>query len=162
LVALGQHLGFQGEDAIRQVLRFAPEDDLLKEAVDQMSADIRLFARRETESAEKLAFISSGNAAIPAVHESDEVELDDRRNIVVKRLRWRIPPDRAFSESGQAGLRSLRERANPNNIWNWINGKRTIKEIWERVQYGGAIGYKIVADYLDLLMAEGFAVRINP
>jgi hypothetical protein len=83
--------------------------------------------------------------------------------MVVKRLRWRVPSDNAFSEAGVAKVSILRERVNGNlaRIWDWINGRRTVEEIWERVQFGGHIPYDVVAEYLELLAAEGFVARLD-
>jgi hypothetical protein len=82
---------------------------------------------------------------------------------VVKRLRWRALADNAFSEEGQSKLRALRERAGGNvtRVWDWLNGWRTAEEVWERVQFGGAMPFNVIADYLDLLVAEGFTTKIE-
>jgi len=82
-------------------------------------------------------------------------------SMVVKRLRWRAPADNAFSEAGQAKLRALCERADVGRIWNWINGRRTAEEIWERAQFDGAVPYDVVTEYLELLVAEGFTARVG-
>lgn len=91
-------------------------------------------------------------------------EVDDpRRTMVIKRLRWRVPGDNTFSEYGQAALGALRERTNSNvaRVWNWLNGRRTAEELWERVQFGGSVSFDVVADYLELLVAEGFATSVE-
>jgi hypothetical protein len=153
--ALGRHLGFQGQDAVKQVLRFAPDDAALSEKIQGMCDDIRLFAARETQSA--MEFALSGQGIPP--EKQDEEGVDQRGTMVVKRLRWRSPADDAFSESGQAKVRAMRERVNGNlaRIWNWINGRRTAEEIYERLQFGGTVPYDVVVEYLELLIGEGFA-----
>lgn len=64
----------------------------------------------------------------------------------------------AFSESGLDCLKSLRERGNIGRIWIWINGRRTVQEIYERLQFGGVMPYDVVKKYAELLVDEGFAV----
>lgn len=159
LRSLGQHLGFQGCDAVKQSLRFAPDDIALGKAVGYMGDDMKLFAIREANRAVELAAAMSGQD-VPPAEASSLGEADQRGKMVIKRLRWRPPADNAFSEAGRAKLIALRGRANVGRIWNWLNGRRTVEEVWERVQFGGAMSYDIVADHLELLVAEGFAARI--
>lgn len=166
----GRHLGFQGQDAVKQALRFAPDDDALGKAIHRMCDDMKEFARRETGKAVELASALSGQdipsanklAACSTSEELDYGDVDQRGSMVVKRLRWRVPSDSAFSEAGRAKASALRERVNGNlaRIWEWINGRRTVEEIWERVQFGGHIPYDVVAEYLELLAAEGFVARV--
>ena len=162
LHALGQHLGFQGEDAVKQVLRFAPDDEILRKTVYNMSNDMKGFAIREGDKAIELASAISGQEVPSASAMQCCTEIDQRGAMVIKRLRWRAPSDNDFSEEGLAKLRAIRERSgNIGKIWNWINGHRTIEEVWERVQFGGDIAYNVVADYLELLVAEGAAEYDN-
>ena len=161
LRALGQHLGLQGQDAVKQILRFAPDDAPLGETVRRMVDDMKLFATREADSAVELAAALSCESVPPEkVHRA---EADQRGAMVIKRLRWRVPADSAFSEAGQATLRDLLKRTDSNvrRIWSWVNGRRTAEQIWERAQFGGEIPYDIVIEYLDLLAAEGFAAEVG-
>lgn len=167
----GWHLGFQGQDAVKQVLRFAPDDDALNKTIHLMCDDMKEFARREADKAVELASALSGQdipsanklAACSTSEELDYGEVDQRGSMVLKRLRWRVPSDGAFSEVSKAKVSALRERVNGNlaRIWDWINGRRTVEEIWERVQFGGHIPYEVVAEYLELLAAEGFVARLD-
>ncbi len=171
--AIGWHLGFQGQDAVKQVLRFAPDDDALGKTVHLMCDDIKEFAGREADKAVELASalsrcrtccqLAQGQDIPPSSEELDYGDVDQRGSMVVKRLRWRVPSDNAFSEAGVAKVSALRERVNGNlaRIWDWINGRRTVQEIWERVQFGGHIPYEVVAEYLELLAAEGFVARLD-
>lgn len=156
LRALGKHLGFQAKDALTQTLRFAPGDDSLASIVNHIGDEMELFAAHETERALELAAAISGQDVLPEHKEPDRV--DHRGKMVLKRLRWRSPGEDAFSETGKAKLRALRELANVGKIWDWINGRRTVEEIWMRLQFGGAMRYNVVADYLELMATEGFAV----
>jgi hypothetical protein len=169
LRALGQYMGFQGSDAVKQVLRFAPDDADLGKIIDVMSGDMRDFAAREANKAMELASALSGRDTPPAPGDTEPKDQHEpitmqagclRSTIVMKRLRWRRPSDNAFSEAGQVKLRALSERNSGIwRIWNWINGRRTVRELWERVQFGGVVPYDIAAEYLELLVAEGFAVE---
>jgi hypothetical protein len=162
LRALGRHLGFRGQDAVKQVLRFAPDDTNVRKIVCGMCDDIEDFAARETGKAVELAAALAGRDVPPAPEEPSRGQIDRRGTMVVKRLRWRSPAASAFSEAGQAKLSALRERANVERIWNWVNGRRTVEEIWKRVQFGGAMPYDIVSEYLELLVVEGFAAKASP
>ncbi|MFQ6043429.1 MAG: DUF4910 domain-containing protein [Candidatus Poribacteria bacterium] len=163
LRAMGRHLGLQGHDAVKQTLRFAPRDEALLQTVERMGDDMKLFGIRESNRMIELTSKLSNQKA-PLAPKAPHREVDDpRKTMVLKRLRWRVPPDNAFSEEGQAILRTLRERINSNvaRIWDWLNGWRTAEEVWERVQFGGVMPFNVVAAYLELLIAEGFAVKVE-
>ncbi len=162
LRALGRHTAFQGQDAVQQVLRFAPGDAALNETVHCMSDDILTFGIREGDKMVELTSALSHQKLSAPVNPYHEVD-DPRRTMVIRRLRWRVPGDNAFSEDGQAVLRALHERTNSNvaRVWNWLNGRRTAEEVWERIQFGGAVSFDVVADYLELLVAEGFATNVE-
>ncbi len=158
LYSLGHHLGLQGHDAIDQVIRFAPNDEKLIKVIKHIGEDIKLFGLNEAERAIELASAISGQKApLPQIkHDIDEG--DECYKKIVKRLRWRLPPESEFSESGRQKLHALKGNGNVDRIWNWINGRRTIEDIWKRVQFSGKISCKIVAEYIELLVSEGFAV----
>jgi hypothetical protein len=163
LRAMGRHLGFQGYDAVKQVLRFAPDDATLLQTVQSIGDDIKSFGVRESDRMIELISEIS-DQKVPPTPNGPYHEIDDpRKAMVIKRLRWRAPADNAFSENGQLKLRTLRERAGGNvtRVWDWLNGWRTAEEVWERVQFGGAMPFNIVADYLDLLVTEGFATKVE-
>jgi len=157
LRSFGKHLGFQGQDAITQVVRFAKNDKNLDKLVKELANEVRIFADNESENAVKLLSAISGQEMLPLPDTMQET-IDSYSDNVLKRLWWQHPPDSAFSDSGRERLRALRERGNVDRIWNWINGRRTVKEIYDRVQFGGAITYDIVKKYAELLVDEGFAV----
>jgi len=154
LKSLGKHLGYQGQDAITQVLRFAPDNENLKNTVRSMADDMIIFAVNEADSAVKLAQALSGQEMLP-ITESSQEGIDEFGDKVFKRLWWQHPPDSAFTESGRQNLQALRERGNIGQIWNWINSRRTIKEIYERIQFGGNMPYDLVKKYVELLVNEG-------
>ena len=162
LCATGRHLGLQGHDAVKQVLRFAPGDDALLQTVQRMGDDIKLFGIRESDRMIELISEISDQKVPPAQEDLHHEMNDPRKTMVIKRLRWRAPADNAFSEEGQATLRKLRERTDGKvaRVWDWLNGWRTAEEVWERVQFGGAMPFDIVADYIELLLAEGFAAKV--
>jgi hypothetical protein len=157
LRSLGKHLGFQGQDAITQSLRFASDDKNLDKAIKDLADDIPTFAVNESESAVKLSLAISGQELLP-LPESSQETIDNFGDNVLKRLWWQHPPDGAFSGPGLDRLKSLRERGNIGRIWSWINGRRTVQEIYERLQFGGVIPYDVVRKYTELLVEEGFVV----
>ena len=156
LSGLGKHLGYQGRDAITQALRFAPDDSNLKDALGTMAEYMIEFSDREAKMAIKTASAFSGQEILP-ISESAKEDFDDFGSVVIKRLWWYHPPDSAFSESGRERLAKLRERSNVSHIWNWLNGHRTVKEIFDRVQFNDTISYDVVKEYLNLLLDENFA-----
>ena len=162
LHAMGRHLGLQGYDAVKQVLRFASGDDALLQTVQRMGDDIKLFGIRESDRMIELISEISDQKAPPAQEEPHHEISDPRKTMVIKRLRWRAPGDNVFSEEGQATLRKLHERTDGKvaRVWDWLNGWRTAEEVWERVQFGGAMPFDIVADYLELIVREGFAAKV--
>jgi hypothetical protein len=99
----------------------------------------------------------SGQELLP-LPESSQETIDNFGDNVLKRLWWQHPPDGAFSGPGLDRLKSLRERGNIGRIWSWINGRRTVQEIYERLQFGGVIPYDVVRKYTELLVEEGFVV----
>jgi len=156
--SLGQHLGLQGADAVKQVLRFAPDDHELRESLNSMKEDMKRFAESESNSVIALAsaLFYQDSSPEPEVEQSEK--FDDRRSMIIKRLRWQMPNDSDFSEAGREKLFALREGSGSvMRAWNWINGRRTMEEIWERVQFDDAVPYDVVADFLELLMDEGMA-----
>ena len=157
LRSFGKHLGFQGQDAITQVLRFAKSDKNFDKLVKELANEMRIFADNESENAVRLLSAISGQEMLP-LPESTQETVDSYGDNVLKRLWWQHPPDSAFSDSGRERLRALREHGNVGRIWNWINGRRTVKEIYDRVQFNGAIPYDIVKKYAELLVDEGFAI----
>jgi hypothetical protein len=153
--SLGRHLGYQGRDAVTQVLRFAPNDTNLNNTIKDMADDVMFFAAHEADRAVELAQALSEQEILP-IPESPQDDVDEFGDKIPKRLWGQHPPDSAFSESGRQKLQALRERDNVGSIWNWINSRRTAKEIYERVQYGKPIPYDSVKRYLGLLADEGF------
>ncbi|MGQ9608374.1 MAG: DUF4910 domain-containing protein [bacterium] len=158
LCSLGHHLGLQAYDAINQVIRFAPEDEKFIKLIKHIGDDIKIFALHETERAiELISAISGHKVALPQIkHVLYEGEKCYKK--IVKRLRWRLPAESEFSEGGRQKLQVLKENGNIDRIWNWINSRRTIEEIWERVQFGGKISCNVVAEYIELLVSERFAI----
>ena len=161
LHSLGVHLGLQGADAVKQVIRFAPDDDSLLKTLGRISNDMQDFAIRESQG--MIALVSDLDRKLAAPEDREQnVEIDGRRDVIVKRLRWRTPSDSEFSDKGRAKLVALRERgSNVVKAWDWLNGRRTIEEVWKCMQHRNAVPYDTVADYLELLMAEGMAVRLH-
>ncbi|MGB9595822.1 MAG: DUF4910 domain-containing protein, partial [Candidatus Poribacteria bacterium] len=131
LRSLGRHLGFQGQDALTQVKRFAKNDKNLDKTIKELTNEMLIFAGNESENAVKLSLAISGQEVLP-LSESTHETIDSYGDNVIKRLWWQHPPDSAFSDSGRERLHNLRERGNVSRIWNWINGRRNIKEIYER------------------------------
>jgi hypothetical protein len=156
LRALGHHLGLQARDAVEQVLRLAPGDGALAEAVERTSGALQRFAARESEEAVEWVAGLAGQPVPSLLPATLPETLGPRATQVFRRLRWEMVADDDLSAAGQARLPALRERCSGvERMWPWINGRRTVREIWERVQFGGAAPWDVAIDYLELLAAEG-------
>ena len=137
----------------------ASADGVLVETICRMSDALQRFAARESEEMVALAAALAGQVAPPTPEALAPGSPAPCWPQVFKRLRWKKPTDDRFSEDGQARLRALRARcAGVDRVWDWINGRRTVGEIWERVQFGGAVPCEVVVAYLELLASEKLAI----
>jgi hypothetical protein len=127
------HLGLQGQDAITQALRFAADDDGLSAELRGMADDLAEFALREASQALGLAGQASVEFVPPVVAEGPEAELVARAQV------WH-----------PANADATQQR-----VYRWVNGRRTAREITERLQPGGAIGLDEVVAALKALAAAG-------
>lgn len=161
LHTLGNHMGLQGADAIKQIVRFAPGDNEFCSIINDMGKEMRCFAGRESDRMTMLASaLLNQDVTSDAEKEKDE-EIDDRGTTIVKRLRWRMPSDGDFSDAGKKKLLALRKHnKSVGKAWDLINGRRTVEEIWERVQFYDAVPYSAIADYLYLMIDEGMVVEV--
>jgi aminopeptidase YwaD len=158
---LGRHLGCQAVDAVRQVMRLAPGDAALQAVVDPMSAEVWDFACRKSESAANLVEVLSGAVTAPPEEMSLPEGLRLRSGMVVKLLQGKLPDLEQLSPAGQGELTTLRQQhPGIDRAWDWLNGRRSAGQVWERLQFGGALPFEAVLDYLDFLIAERVALRI--
>ncbi|MFH1566808.1 MAG: hypothetical protein ABIL09_02335, partial [Gemmatimonadota bacterium] len=75
---------------------------------------------------------------------------------VWRRRRWSRPGPEQLSAPGRECLAAL--RAAPGEVeraWGWIDGRRTVWQILERLQHGGAVELSALSQYLQLLADEG-------
>jgi len=146
---------------VRQVLRLAPADARVRRTVQRLAADLEELAGHQGEQAVALTAAFTG-ARVPPPPAATRPRLSaQRRRQVVKRRRWRRPADQAYSEAGRARLLSLRRRhPSVEEAWSWLDGRRDVGQVWERLQFGAPVTGRAVADYLDLLVAEDFACRV--
>ena len=145
-----RHLAMQGADAITQAVRFAPDDQALASELATMAAELREFA----EAAFRRASLALREAPDqwPAPQPPTGAGCDQ----VWRRRQWTAPAAGALSEAGQERLAALEaEGGGPARAWAWINGRRSVSEVWERLQHGGAVPCETVAAYLALMAEEG-------
>lgn len=138
LAAQVWHLGLQGQDAVTQTLRFAPEDATLQADLQGLAEDVAEFALAEASQALAL----SGDPSVEFVPIAILPEASGA-NLVARAKVWH--PN---------NLDAIAQRVHP-----WVNGRRTAREITERLQVGGAIGLEEVAAALRAL-AESGAVEL--
>lgn len=157
LRAVGQHLSLGAGDCLSRVRDLAPGDMALAEAVGRMGDDLARFGAAETETAVALAAALAGG---PVPHPPATTPPPAPGGAIYKPLRWEKPDDEDFSRTGRVRLSALRGgNASVDTVWDWINGRRTPVELWERVQFGAAIPFELVQDYLELLTNEGFVAE---
>jgi hypothetical protein len=48
-----------------------------------------------------------------------------------------------------------------DRVWAWVNGRRSVTEIWARLRAGGEIKLSVIADYLALLAEEGLVAEVG-
>lgn len=155
VVALARHLGLQGYDAVMQATRFAPADQGLASELRSLAQGVLAFAEREGESAARFL---APTVTLPKAAQEPSVAGED---LVARRLRWSAPPMESLSDRGRERLAAWGRPADSARVWRWINGYRTARQIWERLQYGGAISLAAVVDYLRLMAEEGMVVLLG-
>ncbi|HOJ20351.1 MAG TPA: hypothetical protein PLY56_02350, partial [Armatimonadota bacterium] len=151
LVASVRHLGLQARDAVMQAARFAQGDPGANEVLRALADDVSAFAEREAIGGARL-LDPTVEVARPAASAGEP-----DGEIVARRLRWHAPSPQTLSPASQERLAAL--GPNAARIWPWINGRRTAREIEERLRFEGQIPLETVVEYLRLMSAEG-AVEI--
>ena len=155
---LGFHLACQAQDALRQTSRLAPGDAALEATIERLAAELSDYAYRKSASAVALAADLSGEPAAPL----EELNLSAVNGPVFRLRRWHLPPLEQFSPAGQVKLTTLRQQyPGIDRAWDWVNGRRSTGEIWERLQYGDPLPIEALPAYLELLVSEGLAEVIN-
>lgn len=133
------HLGLQGQDAVTQALRFAPEDATLQTDLRDLADDMAEFALAEASQALAL----SGDPSVVFVPlvipiEAPGADLVARANV------WHPQAADAVAQ----------------RVYPWINGRRAAREITERLHHSGPIAVEEVVSALHAL-AEAGAVTLE-
>ncbi|HHX39378.1 MAG TPA: DUF4910 domain-containing protein [Armatimonadetes bacterium] len=152
LLASVRHLGLQARDAVMQAARFAPGDAGASEALHALADDLSAFAEREAIGGARL-LDPTMEVARPAASAGAP-----GGEIVARRRRWHAPSPKTLSPASQERLAAL--GPNAARIWAWINGRRTAREIEERLRHGGPVPLEGIVEYLRVMSAEG-AVEIH-
>lgn len=151
------HLGLQGEDAVRQAGRFAPDDPEVAEYLQGLARHLCDCAGRE--AAEVLARFSPEPIipphAVPSLVEAEQG--------IPRRLRWHLPALSSLPQDVQERLERLREKhgLEAARLWPWINGRRHAGEILERLQFGGETPPGAVSACLAALRDAGLIEMIT-
>jgi len=149
------HHAFQGVDAINQVARFAPENDDLMEALDTLTEDFAASATFDMVGA--VTALGQSEEEAEALLDMPETEAGER---VYRRRSWHCPPASTLSQEGQKRLEGLAAQAEGQDlsrIWPWLNGRRSVVEIWARLLVSGEVPLAVLEQYLRLMAEEGFA-----
>jgi hypothetical protein len=161
LTSLVQHLGLQGYDAVLQAGRFAPDDEELQAELCARAEEVLALAERE---ALQEARVLGGNvgatlSGCPASARTQTESSVPGKEWVARRLRWSAPPSESLSEFTRERLAELSQSAEGkvdlSRVWRWINGRRTAREIHQRLRHGGEIPLSVIVEYLRLLAEEG-------
>ncbi len=158
--ALARHLALLGQDAVRGVLRLAPGSAGLEEQAARGAARLEQHARLAVESAFDLfPGARSAPADAPPGFPTDR-QADAGR--VLKPLRWKLPGHKKISPGARAGLARLREQApDIEKAWDWLNGRRSLQEVWDRLQFPNPVPASTLIAFCDLLCQENLAVECS-
>ena len=153
------HMGLQAQDAVTQTLRFAPESASLREETAILSDELAQFAAREAGNAAR----ALGTAAPGPVPAGEDPGGPGQLGAVPRRLRWGVPSRTVLGSPVADALDSMQaERgADARRIWPWINGRRSVGEIAERLAYGGRAAPDAVLACLELLEEAGMVSLTN-
>ncbi len=156
IASLVRHMGLQAADAVTQAERFAPGDAPLQAELAALAGDVQEFAEREALQAARAFVPTPSDLGLGPARPSPRVEGEA---LVPCRLRWRQPAAASFSAGTRERLAALAKseagESDLGRIWPWINGRRTAREIHERLRHGGAIPLATVVEALRLLAGEG-------
>ncbi len=154
IYALGRHMGYQARDAILQAARLASGDAGLLAALNRVADEAVSFAERESASAAAIAAVVQGRQWSDAPETLPVVD-DPRAARVYQSGRWTAPTQNDLPKEVWAALVDSLGEDGVTRVWDWLNGRRTLGEVWARVQYGGAIPFAALAEALEVLHANG-------
>jgi hypothetical protein len=159
-ISLVRHLGLQGHDAVVQATRFAPGDEKLQAELMRTAQDVVAFAEAEAQNTRHI--LGAEPIAAHPIPSSPEGEVPGE-TLVARRLRWSAPPSESLSDSARTRLEALRTTGDGeldlDRIWKWINGRRTARDLYQRLRHGGEIPLAAVIEYLRV-MEEGGALGL--
>ncbi|OGV74770.1 MAG: hypothetical protein A3K19_11040 [Lentisphaerae bacterium RIFOXYB12_FULL_65_16] len=148
-IAKLHHLGLQGADAVTQAARFAPRDARLTRDLQNLARGVQDFVDAEAVAAARTLGLRASRAPRGAR------KAEPGANLVARRLRWRAPGNDALPTAVRKRLEALSQtggkKVDLGRIWPWINGRRTVGEICDRLAFGGEIPLPAVVEYLRLL-----------
>jgi hypothetical protein len=143
-----QHMGLQAVDAMAQTLRFAPDDALLRTEVRALADDARTFAREEGRRA--ILMLGGDPGELEPIARPSSAP---KAALVTRRLRWHAPDPGSLPAAAAEMLEGVPEDA--WRVWEWINGRRTVGEIAERLHYGGEVSVDVILQFLKAMEAAG-------
>jgi len=149
------HLGLQGQDAVTQAARFAPDHAPVEAELAAIAQEVRAFVEGE---AQRLAAVLHPGQSRPELSPPPAAAVPGAE-LVARRLRWTPPPPEALSPATRERLavlsRSGEGEIDLARIWAWVNGRRTARQIGERLCHGGVVPLASIVEYLRLMAAEG-------
>lgn len=152
----GEHLAYQGQDALTHILQFAPGDKMARCIVQKAAQELMRFGTTEGAVAASLTGQSTAVTTTSAA-----ASLGDVGVIVYKRTCWNHPKPEAFSQEGRITLLELQSHGDIQQVWSWINGRRTFGEAYARAGFIGTAPASVICDYINLLERESFVRRVT-
>lgn len=146
------HMGLLAQDAVTQTHRFAPNSVALRQQTQALEHDLAEFAAREAQSA---ARILGGTPPEPPARQSAGADAT-RLDAVPRRLRWGVPSNDILG----LAMSDVPQDVDVRRVWPWINGRRTVRQIVQRLRYDGEVTPEALLVCLDLL-TEASAVTLD-
>jgi hypothetical protein len=141
-----RHLALQAQDAVMQTARFAPADQPLAAELTALCARLAEWGEIEARQAWTLCG-GQGRAPRRPLLRGPGLER------IPRRCRW--SPPALVGEQKEQLERLSAGGVNLARIWPWINGRRNLGEIAERLVHDGPIPVACLQAYLDLLGQAG-------
>ncbi|MBT4822601.1 MAG: hypothetical protein HON70_43240, partial [Lentisphaerae bacterium] len=143
------HMGLQAQDAVTQTTRFAPQSGTLQERTEVLVGNLAEFADREAQAARQ----SLGMGAARSAPETAPGDGTPDLQLIPRRLYWRLPGRDVLGDETDDAVNKLRtsQGADARRVWPWINGRRTVREIQQRLEFGGSVDVEPLLECLRLL-----------
>ncbi|MEW6357471.1 MAG: DUF4910 domain-containing protein [Planctomycetota bacterium] len=155
-----EYYGLMGCEATAQALRIAPRNAQAERSTLAAVKGVSHAADADMHSAIGLLGDLVGKRLPEPSETTDPPEAAKARGLVPKRDAWRILEDKLLPAAQRKALSNLRARpdckgVNFNDFWPWADGRRSIYEIWRRLQYKKNIPLNVMIDFFEIMERAG-------